>query len=120
MRRAQETLQGNAETGDTGTERKDGRSMAMIKAVLGVWAVINLFVFGLYGDDKRRAKSGQWRIPERVLLFAALFGAPGALLGMLFFHHKTRKPKFAVGVPAILIAEAALVFWWLFETGGLF
>ena len=81
--------------------------MAMIKAVLGVWAVINLFVFGLYGDDKRRAKSGQWRIPERVLLFAALFGAPGALLGMLFFHHKTRKPKFSVGLPIIFFAEAA-------------
>ncbi|BCK79181.1 hypothetical protein MM35RIKEN_13730 [Vescimonas fastidiosa] len=28
-------------------------------------AVLNLVTFALYGADKRRAKKGQWRIPEK-------------------------------------------------------
>lgn len=41
---------------------------------------------------------------------ALLGGAPGVLAGMYFFHHKTRKPKFSVGVPVILAVQIILVF----------
>ncbi|MBR6399201.1 MAG: DUF1294 domain-containing protein, partial [Lachnospiraceae bacterium] len=45
-----------------------------------------------------------YRVPERVLLALAVFGgSPGALMGMLVFHHKTRKSKFMVLVPLFLI-----------------
>ena len=37
----------------------------------------------------------------------------GALFGMYTFRHKTRKPKFAYGVPAMLVVQIAL-FYWLF------
>ena len=37
-------------------------------------------------------------------------GAPGALLGMIVFRHKIRKPKFYIGVPMILVIEAVIVF----------
>lgn len=71
-----------------------------------VLLLLNLYSFGLYGVDKRRAKRNEWRIPEsRLLLAAALGGGAGALLGMLVFHHKTKKKKFMWGVPAILVAE---------------
>ena len=49
-------------------------------------------------------------MPERrLLLFCALGGSPAFLLGMALFHHKTRKPKFYVGVPLILVVQLALL-----------
>lgn len=75
----------------------------------------NLFVFLVYGWDKLSARRGWRRVPERtLLLLAALLGSPGALVGMYGFHHKTRKPRFAVGVPlmlAIEVAAAAAARW---------
>ena len=57
----------------------------------------NVFVFLIYGIDKKKAKKQKWRIPEKTLLMLAfLFGAPGASLGMRFFHHKTKKMKFKI------------------------
>lgn len=54
-------------------------------------AVISAVTFILYGADKGRAKRGAWRIPEKVLLGFSFFGgAPGGILGMLAFRHKTR------------------------------
>mgnify|MGYP000736138195 CR=1 FL=1 len=37
-------------------------------------------------------------------------GSIGALLGMKVFHHKTRKAKFFVGVPVILVIEVIVGF----------
>ena len=81
-----------------------------------VLAVINLATFALYGVDKARAKRGAWRIRESTLLgAAACFGALGALLGMQLFRHKTKHRAFALGVPALLIVQAAILaavsFW---------
>ncbi|MBR0081516.1 MAG: DUF1294 domain-containing protein [Clostridia bacterium] len=72
-----------------------------------VWlylAVINAVALILYGLDKRFAKRGTRRIPERTLLLSAFFGgALGAAIGMLLFRHKTKKPKFLVLVPIALV-----------------
>ncbi len=57
--------------------------------------IINLLTFFIYGLDKFLAKKHLIRIPEVVLLFLSLIGAPfGSLLGMKVFHHKTKKVKF--------------------------
>lgn len=75
--------------------------------------IVNAAALALFGADKRRAKKARWRVPEaRLLLIAALGGSVGALAGMLLFRHKIRKPRFAVGVPLILAAQLALV-WFL-------
>ena len=71
--------------------------------------IINVVTFFIYGLDKSRAKAGQWRIPEAQLIG----GSVGALAGMKVFHHKTRKPKFKTGVPAILIIQ--LIIYFLFS-----
>ena len=72
--------------------------MALLRQILLVYFVaINLFSFGLCGWDKRAAKRGARRVPERRLLaFCALGGSPAFLLGMALFHHKTRKARFFV------------------------
>ena len=75
-------------------------------------AAINVVTFFVYGLDKSKAKAGQWRIPEAHLIFLAVIGGSvGALLGMRVFHHKTRKPKFKIGVPAILIIQLIILYF---------
>jgi len=70
--------------------------------------LVNLAAFALMGIDKRRARKGLWRIPEATLILSAVLGGGiGALAGMLLFHHKTRKPKFTVGIPVILAMQIA-------------
>ena len=60
--------------------------------------------------DKKKASRGAWRIPERTLIGIALLGGSiGMTTGMYLFRHKTKHPKFSVGLPVILILHAALV-----------
>ena len=70
---------------------------------------VNAAVMLLYGLDKLKAQRGMWRIPERVLIGAAVFGVFGAAAGMLVFHHKTRKLKFMIAIPLIMISEIILL-----------
>jgi hypothetical protein len=71
--------------------------------------LINITALIIYGADKRKAVKRQWRIPERTLIGAAVLGGGiGALLGMRVFHHKTKHPKFTIGVPVIIIIEAVI------------
>ena len=74
--------------------------------------IINLIAFAIFGIDKKRAKKGQWRIPEKTLFLSAILGGSiGAILGMYIFHHKTKHWYFQVGIPAIMIVQIAAVYW---------
>lgn len=74
--------------------------------------IINAAAFLLMLADKRKARQNAWRIPETTLLgIAALGGSLGALLGMRLFHHKTRKPKFSIGIPLLLTSHILLLIW---------
>lgn len=71
---------------------------------------VNITALLLYGIDKSKAVRHKWRIPEHTLIGVAMIGGSiGALIGMLMFHHKTRKPKFKFGVPVILIFQLIVV-----------
>lgn len=75
----------------------------------------NVITFFLYGIDKAKAKRGKWRISERVLILAAVFGGSiGALLGMKFFHHKTQKNKFKIGIPVIICIQTAVLLCFMY------
>jgi uncharacterized membrane protein YsdA (DUF1294 family) len=66
--------------------------------------VLNAVTFALFGIDKRCARLGRRRIPERRLLgFAWATGCVGAWLGMRFFRHKTRKVSFRLWMVAVTI-----------------
>lgn len=76
--------------------------------------IINAAGFLLMLADKQKAKRGAWRIPEATLMWvAALGGSIGSLAGMYTFRHKTKHPKFTIGIPVILaiqiIAAGALL-----------
>ena len=73
---------------------------------------INALGFWIMLDDKQRARKKRWRIPEATLLTVALLGgSAGCFLGMRLCRHKTRKPKFSVGLPVILLAQVLLFGW---------
>lgn len=89
----------------------------MREVLLVYLLIINIFTFLLYGADKYKARRGEWRIKEAVLLgLAAIGGSPAAWIAMYMFHHKTRKPKFYIGVPALLVVQVLL---WFFAQGRL-
>lgn len=75
-----------------------------------VWLAINLFTFSLYGVDKRRAKQGAWRIPEKTLLAGTwLLGGVGAWLAMRVFRHKTKHIAFQVSAPVGAVLSVAVM-----------
>ena len=83
--------------------------IAVIAVILGI---LNLVSFFLMAFDKRRAKAGKWRIPEKALfLAAACFGALGGVLGMQLCRHKTRHWYFRLFFPVLLAAQAAVLIW---------
>ena len=72
--------------------------------------VINIIGFYVMWSDKRKAQKGKWRIPENTLLLPVLLGGGiGGIAGMYVFRHKTKKAKFYIGFPLILICEILLV-----------
>lgn len=73
---------------------------------------INALGFWIMLDDKQRARKKRWRIPEATLLTVAILGgSAGCFLGMRLCRHKTRKPKFSIGIPVILLAQLLFLGW---------
>jgi len=86
----------------------------MIKLVCLYLFLINAVSLVLMLADKRKAQKNLWRIPERTLFTAALFGGSiGSILGMYLFRHKTRHWQFVLGMPAILLAQIAIIVYCL-------
>ena len=72
---------------------------------------INLVAVIVTVHDKVAAVRGRWRVKERtLLLIAALGGSPAMLLTMLLIRHKTRKMKFMVGIPLIIVLQLVIVY----------
>ena len=82
----------------------------IVYMLLAYFVIINLWAFFAFGWDKRKAIKDKWRTPEKKLIQLALLGGSiGALAGMKVFHHKTKKMKFSVGIPLILIAQVSMI-----------
>ncbi len=80
--------------------------------IYGYLGFINLLGFFLMGYDKHQAKKGGFRVSEATLFATALLGGSiGSILGMYLFRHKTRHWYFVVGMPLILLLQAAAVFF---------
>ena len=91
----------------------------VILAALAIIAIMNIAAFVLMGHDKRCARQGKWRVPEKTLfLVTACFGGLGGVLGMKVFHHKTKHWYFKVFFPALLVIQVALLaagLYWLYQ-----
>ena len=83
------------------------------KNILLYLLAINLFGFFIMWLDKRKAKKGSWRIPEKTLfIITALGGGIGTIIGMYTFRHKTQKLNFVIGFPFITILEIIGIIWY--------
>lgn len=84
--------------------------LAHQREMLTYFVAVNAAAFIIFGFDKYKAMTKMWRIPERILLFLSfLGGAIGGYLGMKTFHHKTRKWRFRLGVPLMLILQLIII-----------
>ena len=87
--------------------------------MIGIICLMDLIAFIMFGVDKYKASHDLWRIPESTLiLFAFLGGAIGALAGMKVFHHKTRKIKFRILIPAALVFNIAVAGFIIYKITG--
>ena len=85
--------------------------MNMIKYFIIYLIIVNLIAFIAMYLDKRKARYGKWRIPEQSLLVLALIGGSiGSIIGMYTFRHKTKKLRFSIGFPIILLLQIILIF----------
>ena len=78
--------------------------------------LMNLIGFILMGADKRKAKLGKWRIPEKTFfIFSLLGGSLGTWAGMYAFRHKTKHWYFVVFMPLIFFAQLAACIYLLIK-----
>ncbi|MGL4762513.1 MAG: DUF1294 domain-containing protein [Sarcina sp.] len=78
--------------------------------------IINIIAFILMYVDKEKAIRHQWRIKESTLMGFTIFGGSiGAFLGMQLFRHKTKHPKFYIGIPIILFIQLLFTYYIYFE-----
>lgn len=81
-----------------------------IQNIIIYLVIINLIAFLSMLIDKKKAKWGKWRIPENTLfLYAILGGTIGSIAGMYTFRHKTKKTKFYIGMPVLLVLQILAV-----------
>lgn len=86
-----------------------------VQNIVIYFIVINIIGFFIMWLDKRKAKKGAWRIPEKTLfLITALGGGIGTIAGMYKFRHKTQKWNFVIGFPTITILEIIAVIYFGF------
>ncbi len=84
--------------------------MITLPNALGLFALVNLWTFLLFGVDKLRAGTGTCRVSEGALLIWALFGGSiGAYAGRALFRHKTRKQPFSSHLHQIAILQVCAV-----------
>jgi len=69
--------------------------------------VISFIAFNVFYYDKRASRTRRHkRVDEFTLIFLAIVGgSAGIFLGMIILNHKTRKMKFKLGIPIILIFQ---------------
>lgn len=86
----------------------------IILGIIGYILLINLVGFVAMYIDKKKAQRNEWRIKEGTLLSIALLGGGiGGMIGMYKFRHKTKKLKFTIGFPTIIITQIVVIIYCL-------
>ena len=81
----------------------------MLVIYLALISLISIIVC-IYDKVISKRERVELRIPEKVLLIlSALGGSVAMYITMQITHHKTKHTKFMIGIPVIMILQAALV-----------
>lgn len=74
--------------------------------------MINIVAVVVTCYDKYCAVKHKWRIKEKSLLLVSLLGGSvGMYITMQIIRHKTKHPKFMIGIPVIFIVQLIAFFW---------
>ena len=77
-------------------------------------AFINIFAVIITVTDKKHAEQHKWRVSEAMLLFVSAIGGGVSMYVMMrLIRHKTRKLKFMLGIPIIVVFELIIVLYLL-------
>lgn len=73
--------------------------------------LINILSFAAMGMDKGKAEHhSKSRLPEALFLeLVGVGGGIGVIIAVFVFHHKIRNTWFLLGVPVVVVFQAALV-----------
>lgn len=86
--------------------------------VLGIYLVLSVATFVVYGADKRAAVAGRWRTTESTLLVLGLLGGwPGGALAQQVFRHKRRKGSFQLKFWLSVAANLAVLVLLVWSAG---
>ena len=83
----------------------------LLSVILALVAIMSLVSIVVCIYDKKISKKNkvELRIPEKtLLLLSALGGSVAMFITMLLIRHKTKHVKFMLGIPVIMIVQAAL------------
>ncbi len=85
----------------------------LIKVISVYFFLITVITFFYFGFDKMQSThSGERRVSEKTLWTLALVGGSvGALLGMKYFRHKTKKLSFQAGMAVVLTVQVGVIVW---------
>ena len=81
-----------------------------IKYILIYLGIISLVSVIVCVADKLRARKGKWRVRESTLFLLSFLGGSLAMyITMLTIRHKTLHKRFMIGLPLIIIIQAAVL-----------
>ena len=84
--------------------------LSIFLAYIAIISIISVIVC-IYDKKISKKNRVELRTPEKtLLLLSALGGSVAMLITMLLVRHKTKHAKFMVGIPFIIILQAALIF----------
>ena len=79
--------------------------------LLYYYLFINILSFIILGVDKYLAIKHKWRISEKTLLFSFILGGLiGGGLGMVIWHHKTKKWYFKLWLVIAIIIHFTFLY----------
>ena len=89
---------------------KDHPILALVIAYLAIISLVSIVVC-IYDKKISKKNRVELRTPEKtLLLLSALGGSVAMLITMLLIRHKTKHVKFMLGIPLIMVVQAAAVY----------
>jgi uncharacterized membrane protein YsdA (DUF1294 family) len=91
-------------------------ALSIFLAYIAIISLISIIVC-IYDKKISKKNRVELRTPEKTLLIlSAIGGSVAMFITMLIIRHKTKHVKFMLGIPAIILVQAAAV-WALFHFG---
>lgn len=82
-----------------------------ITLILLCWlGIISIYSAIITITDKRSARKGRRRVPEKTLFFAAALGGSASMYAVMrIIRHKTKHKRFMIGLPVIMAVQILVI-----------